>query len=77
MKKIIVTLSALVSFTAAVFAQDDVYPAAKQNKKTAIVGATVHVGNGQVIENGTVVFDNGKIVYAGDAAAAPKAGKHH
>lgn len=73
MKKIIVTLSALVSFTAAVFAQDDVYPAAKQNKKTAIVGATVHVGNGQVIENGTVVFDNGKIVYAGDAATAPKA----
>jgi imidazolonepropionase-like amidohydrolase len=73
MKKIIVTLSALVSFTAAVFAQDDVYPAAKQSKKTAIVGATVHVGNGQVIENGTVVFDNGKIVYAGDAAAAPKA----
>lgn len=72
MKKIIVTLGALVSFTAAVFAQDDVYPAAKQNKKTAIVGATVHVGNGQVIENGTVVFDNGKIVYAGDAAAAPK-----
>ena len=73
MKKIIVTLGALVSFTAAVFAQDDVYPAAKQNKKTAIVGATVHVGNGQVIENGTVVFDNGKIVYSGDAAAAPKA----
>ena len=73
MKKIIVTLGALVSFTAAVFAQDDVYPAAKQSKKTAIVGATVHVGNGQVIENGTVVFDNGKIVYAGDAAAAPKA----
>jgi imidazolonepropionase-like amidohydrolase len=73
MKKIIVTLSALVSFTAAAFAQDDVYPAAKQNKKTAIVGATVHVGNGQVIENGIVVFDNGKIVYAGDAAAAPKA----
>lgn len=73
MKKIIVTLSALVSLTAAVFAQDDVYPAAKQSKKTAIVGATVHVGNGQVIENGTVVFDNGKIVYAGDAAAAPKA----
>jgi imidazolonepropionase-like amidohydrolase len=73
MKKIIVTLGALVSFTAAVFAQDDVYPAAKQSKKTAIVGATVHVGNGQVIENGTVVFDNGKIVYSGDAAAAPKA----
>jgi imidazolonepropionase-like amidohydrolase len=73
MKKIIVTLGALVSFTAAVFAQDDVYPAAKQSKKTAIVGATVHVGNGKVIENGTVVFDNGKIVYAGDAAAAPKA----
>jgi imidazolonepropionase-like amidohydrolase len=57
----------------ATVAQDDVYPAAKQTKKTAITNATVHVGNGNVIENGTVVFDNGKITYAGAASGAPSA----
>ncbi len=54
-------------------AQDDVYPAPKQNKKTAITNAVIHVGNGTVIENGTLVFDNGKITYSGAAAGAPSA----
>ncbi|MBL0882692.1 MAG: amidohydrolase family protein [Chitinophagaceae bacterium] len=54
-------------------AQDDVYPAPKQNKKTAITNAVIHVGNGTVIENGTLVFDNGKITYSGAAAGAPTA----
>lgn len=54
-------------------AQDDVYPAAKQSKKTAITNAVIHVGNGTVIENGTIVFDNGKITYSGAAAGAPSA----
>lgn len=54
-------------------AQDDVYPAPKQSKKTAITNATIHVGNGSVIENGTVVFDNGKITYSGAASGAPSA----
>lgn len=54
-------------------AQDDVYPAPKQNKKTAITNAVIHVGNGTVIENGTLVFDNGKITYSGAATGAPSA----
>jgi imidazolonepropionase-like amidohydrolase len=54
-------------------AQDDVYPAPKQNKRTAITNAVIHVGNGTVIENGTLVFDNGKITYSGAAAGAPSA----
>ena len=74
MKKSFLYISVLtLLLSKASIAQDDVYPAAKQSKKTAITNATVHVGNGNVIENGTVVFDNGKITYAGAAAGAPSA----
>lgn len=44
------------------FAQANISPAKKQSKTIAISGATVHVGNGTVIENGTIIFSNGKIV---------------
>ena len=43
-------------------AQANISPAKKQNKTIAITGATVHVGNGTIIENGTIVFSNGKIM---------------
>lgn len=36
-----------------------------QTVPTVIINATIHVGNGQVIENGTVVFSQGKIEYVG------------
>ncbi len=36
-------------------------PGSKQIKPIAIVGATAHIGNGQVIENSVIVFENGKI----------------
>ena len=74
MKKTFLYISVLTFLLSkATIAQDDIYPAAKQSKKTAITNATVHVGNGNVIENGTVVFDNGKITYAGSATGAPSA----
>ena len=44
------------------FAQANISPAPKQSGAIAITGATIHIGNGSVIENGTVVFDKGKIV---------------
>ncbi len=44
------------------FAQANISPAPKQSQAIAITGATIHIGNGSVIENGTVVFDKGKIV---------------
>ena len=47
------------------------YPAAKQSRPIAITGATVHVGNGQVIENATVVMADGKIKSVGANAAVP------
>ncbi len=49
-------------------AQPTIYPAKAQNKKISIVGATIHVGNGQVIEKGTITFSEGKITYIGSAS---------
>jgi imidazolonepropionase-like amidohydrolase len=46
-------------------------PAPAQQKPMMITGATVHVGNGTTIENGTVAFENGKLTYVGNAASAP------
>ncbi|WP_353128911.1 amidohydrolase family protein [Parapedobacter pyrenivorans] len=54
-----------------VFAQATIYPAKAQEKPVAITGATIHVGNGQVIEQGTLVFDQGKITYVGATATVP------
>lgn len=73
MKKTLLYTGLLSLVLSTVTAQDDVYPAPKQNKRTAITNAVIHVGNGTVIENGTLVFDNGKITYSGAAAGAPSA----
>ncbi len=52
------------------FAQANISPAPKQSQAIAITGATIHVGNGTVIENGTLVFDQGKIVSVSAGGAA-------
>lgn len=58
MKKIIIYIFLLVAFTANSNAQA---PSKKQSKKVIIKNATIHIGNGKVIENGTIAFDNGII----------------
>lgn len=60
-----VALSAL--FSLQLIAQQT--PANAQSQAVAIEGATLHVGNGDVIENGLIIFDNGQITYAGSADA--------
>ena len=45
-------------------------PAKKQSESILITGATAHIGNGEVIENSAVGFDNGKITFVGNAADA-------
>jgi imidazolonepropionase-like amidohydrolase len=59
--------AALFVSTTAAWAQVPV-PATKQTKATALTGATLHVGNGQVVEGATVAFTDGKITYAGPAS---------
>jgi imidazolonepropionase-like amidohydrolase len=48
-------------------------PAPPQGRPVLLTGATLHVGNGTVIEQAAVAFDQGRITYAGPAAGAPAA----
>lgn len=52
-------------------AQETVYPAPPQAQAIALVNGTIHVGNGQVIEKGTVVFEKGKITAILTSGSAP------
>lgn len=67
MKKFIITiLSVLIILKT--FSQPNILPATAQTQTIALTHATIHVGNGDVIENGTIVFSNGKIVAVGKSA---------
>ena len=68
MKKIIFYIAATLSITN-VWAQETISPATAQNETIALTNATIHVGNGQVINNGTVVLKNGKITEVGANAS--------
>ena len=72
MNKYITTLVLAAISTTTCFAQANISPAAKQTKAIAITGATVHIGNGSVIENGTIVFSGGKILSVGASGQAPQ-----
>ncbi len=50
------------------YGQANISPSKVQTKPIAIIGATIHIGNGQVLENGYISFDKGKITGIGDAA---------
>jgi hypothetical protein len=45
-------------------------PGKAQTKPVALVGGTAHLGNGQVIENAVVAFENGKLTLVAAAASA-------
>ncbi len=47
-------------------------PAKKQEKPIALVGGTIHTVSGDVISNGTIVFDNGKIISLGANVSVPQ-----
>ncbi len=64
MKNLILLL--LVCYSALLGAQT--VPGGPQQQPIVITGATIHVGNGQVIENGFIHFDKGKIVATGPQA---------
>jgi len=45
--------------------QPNVLPAVPQSGAIALTHATIHVGNGDVIDDATIVFSNGKITSVG------------
>lgn len=67
MNKYILTLFFAFAATVSSFAQATISPAKAQSKRIVILGATVHVGNGQVINNGYIILEKGKITGVGDA----------
>ncbi len=71
MKKLIISLTALVALHLTTQAQDDVYPAKEYKGRLYIKNGTVHVGNGQVLENATIAVDNGKIIQIGQNIPIP------
>jgi imidazolonepropionase-like amidohydrolase len=70
MKKLFIYIAALVAFLDA-GAQETVYPAPKQTGTTVITNGTVHVGNGQVLQNASIVITDGKIVSVGTNIPVP------
>ncbi len=68
MKKIFLYISCLFAITT-VAAQETMSPAPAQKETIALTNATIHVGNGQIINNGTVVFKDGKITEVGANAS--------
>jgi imidazolonepropionase-like amidohydrolase len=68
MKKILIFGGLLLS-TVLTYAQATISPAKPQSKPIIITGATIHVGNGQVINNGYIAFDKGKITAVGEGTA--------
>lgn len=69
MKKLLILLA--VCFTNTLTAQETVYPAKENKGLVFIKNGTVHVGNGQVIENCTIKINGNKIVEVGPNIAIP------
>ena len=63
MKTFKINFIALFSVCFALNAQQT--PAPQQNTPVAISGATAHLGNGSVIENSLIIFENGTLQYVG------------
>jgi imidazolonepropionase-like amidohydrolase len=60
--KALAFIFALFAFSFMAFAQSDVpAPAPKQTKSIYLTHATIHVGDGTVLQNATLAFDSGKI----------------
>jgi imidazolonepropionase-like amidohydrolase len=74
MKKIFLSLGGLLLGTILTYGQATISPAKAQSSPIIITGATIHVGNGQVIENGYIAFDKGKITAVGSGTAPAMAG---
>ena len=70
MKKIFISIASLC-FLLQVKAQETVYPAPKQSGTIVITNATVHTGNGQVLNNASITITDGKITAIGTGNTVP------
>lgn len=70
MKKIFLSIVLMASMLCA-RSQANVLPATAQKTPVVITNATVHTGDGKVIENATIVMENGKITALGKDVKIP------
>lgn len=56
-------------------AQETIYPAPAHQGVIALTGGTIHIGNGSIIENGTVVIRNSVIEAVGPNVSVPSGAK--
>lgn len=71
MKKLLYLLSGILIFATSGFAQPTVYPAPENNGLIFITHATIHVGNGNIINDGTIKINKGKIEKIGTNIPVP------
>lgn len=83
MKKIFSLYIAFTLLQCSVYAQPTIYPAPENKGYILLQNATIHVGNGKVIQNGSVLINGKKIEKVGAQITAPEgaviynvAGKH-
>ncbi|MCY2687329.1 amidohydrolase family protein [Salinimicrobium sp. TH3] len=60
-------LPVLLFFTGTAIAQQT--PAPPQDEAISIIGGTAHIGNGEVIENSVIIFENGKLTTVSDVSS--------
>ena len=65
MKNTIYILILLLNFNNQVFSQQT--PGENQNKAISLVGGVAHLGNGKIINNSIIIFENGTIKACVDA----------
>src|SRR3954452_6000674 len=70
MTKILLTITTMALVFSAK-AQETVYPASKQAAPVLITNATVHIGSGQVLDNTSILFQDGKIAQVAPNISAP------
>ncbi|MBN9351227.1 MAG: amidohydrolase family protein [Chitinophagaceae bacterium] len=70
MKNIFLSIITLFTVTT-VFSQPDIYPAPENKETILIKNATIHVGNGTIINNGSILIRNSKIEKVGSDVEAP------
>lgn len=61
---------AFLSIMGSSFAQQT--PAPAQSEAVTIVGATAHIGNGEVIENSLIIFEDGKLTTVAEVTSTKK-----
>ena len=71
MKNNIIAIVGASLLSVAGFAQENIYPAPEYKGLLFLKNGTVHVGNGQVLENATIQISNGKIEKIGQNLPIP------